>query len=87
VNVEQWRFQSHQRVFDKADPRQDLLWKITIPSEERETVLRVLNDYNLNAFSLFGSEESLVETMWLREYVLRESKPKNLADPVSQVQG
>jgi len=71
VNVEQWRFESHEEVFNKADPKQDFLWKITIPSAERETVLRVLNDYNLNAFSLFGSEESLVETMWLREYVLR----------------
>jgi|SRR5271154_3804928 len=81
ANVRQWRFQSHQKVFDKADPEQDLLWKITIPSDERETALRVLNDYNLNAFSLFGSEESLVETMWLREYVLRESKPKKLPRP------
>lgn len=74
VNFEQWRFEAHQEVFDKADTGQDLLWKITIPSIERVTVLKALNDYNLNAFSLFGSEESLVESMWLREYVLRDSK-------------
>ena len=35
----------------------------------------MLNDYNLNAFSLFGSEESLLETMWFREYVLRQPNP------------
>ena len=31
-----------------------------------------LNDYNLNAFSLFGSEESLLETVWFREYEMRK---------------
>lgn len=84
-DVKQWRFQPHQAVFDRSDqdPEQDLLWKITLPSDERETALRVLNDYNLNAFSLFGSEESLVETMWLREYVLRQSKPKKLGKPAA----
>jgi hypothetical protein len=81
ASIAQWRFQPHQTVFDKGDPEQDVLWKITLPSDERENVLRVLNDYNLNAFSLFGSEESLVEAMWFREYVLRESKPKKLAKP------
>jgi hypothetical protein len=34
-------------------------------------VLEILDDHNLNAFSLFGSEESLLETMWVREYILR----------------
>jgi hypothetical protein len=48
------------------------LWKFDLPSSEREKILGVLNDYNLNAFSLFGSEESLLETMWLREHVLRK---------------
>jgi hypothetical protein len=45
---------------------------VLILSSEREKVLRVLNDYNLNAFSLFGSQESLLETMWLREYTLKK---------------
>jgi hypothetical protein len=76
VNVEQWRFEPHQRVFDNPQRDMDLLWKFNIPSTERETVLRALNDYNLNAFSLFGSEESLVETLWVREYILREVRPK-----------
>jgi len=73
VSSDQWRFESHQKVFDNRRPKQDFLWKFDIPSSERNKVLRILNDYNLNAFSLFGSEESLLETMWLREYVLRRS--------------
>jgi len=32
----------------------------------------MLSDYNLNAYSLFGSEESLLETMWIQEHVLRK---------------
>jgi hypothetical protein len=73
TNYEQWRFHSHQNVFEKSQvPRQDFLCKFDLPSSERDRVLRVLNDYNLNAFSLFGSEESLLETMWFREYVCRE---------------
>lgn len=66
-----WRFASHQDVFDQQHPRQDRLWRFDIPSGERTKILRALSDYNLNAFSLFGTEESLLETMWLREYVLR----------------
>ena len=76
VSSAQWRFESHQRVFDKTNAisphsEQDVLWKFNIPSSERDKVLRIQNDYNLNAFSLFGSEESLLETLWFREYVLR----------------
>jgi len=73
VSNAQWRFESHQKVFDNRRPNQDFLWKFNIPSSERDKVLRIQNDYNLNAFSLFGSEESLLETMWFREYVLRRS--------------
>ncbi len=68
-----WRFDSHQAVFDtQQHARQDRLWRFDLPSTERAKVLSALSDYNLNAFSLFGSEESLLETLWLREYVLRK---------------
>jgi hypothetical protein len=67
-----WRFDSHQTVIDQKSPTQDYLWKFDLPSSERRKVLAALDDYNLNAFSLFGSNESLLETMWFREHVLRE---------------
>jgi hypothetical protein len=65
--------QNHQNVFDKGRrPNQDYVLEFGLPSTERHSVLQTLNDYNLNAFSLFGSEESLLQTLWSREFVLRE---------------
>ncbi len=61
-----WKFASHEDVFLQNDAHQDLLWKFVIPSAERITVLRHLEEYNLNALSLFGTEESLLETLAIR---------------------
>jgi predicted MPP superfamily phosphohydrolase len=47
---------------------QDLLWKFVIPAGERKKVLRVLERSNINAYSLFGSEESLMETIAVRHF-------------------
>jgi hypothetical protein len=68
ANDRKWQFDSHQKVFDHPNfsPRQDFLGRFIIPSTEREKVLGLLDQYNLNAFSLFESEESLLETVWLR---------------------
>ena len=63
----EWRFAPHEDVFARCDPNADVLQKFNIPVTERLKVLRLLDEYNLNAFSLFGSEESLMETMALRE--------------------
>lgn len=49
------------------------LWKFNFPSVQRVAVLQLLDEYNLNAFSLFDSEEALLETMWLRELVFRKN--------------
>lgn len=61
-----WQFDSHQKVFDNPHPRQDFLGKFDIPSTERDEVLGSLDKHNLNAYSLFESEESLLETLWFR---------------------
>jgi len=44
------------------------LVKFNIPSTERVKVLKFLDAFNLNAYSLFGSEESLMETIAIREF-------------------
>jgi hypothetical protein len=62
-----WKFVSHQRIFGLNRKDQDRLYKITVPSSERLEVLRVLDRYNLNEHSLFGSEESLMKTLAFRE--------------------
>lgn len=52
--------------------RQDALWKFILPGTERNKVLRILDVHNLNAFSLFGTEESLMDTLAIRELDLHE---------------
>jgi len=62
-----WRYASHELPLtaSPAGPEPafepDLLWRFNIPWAERSLVLPMLDDYNLNAFSLFASEESLME--------------------------
>ncbi len=64
-----WYFHPHGPVF--GNRRADYLWKFNLPSSERIPILRQLDGYNLNAFSLFDTEETLLETMWFREHVLK----------------
>lgn len=64
-----WRFHRHDPVFWSRG-KQDYLWKFDLPSTERVAILKSLDQYNLNAFSLFDSQEALLETVWLREQVL-----------------
>jgi hypothetical protein len=71
----EWQFVDHEGVFARGRTDQDVLWKIIIPATERLKVLRHLDTYNLNALSLFGSEESLMETMAFRELEVRTATP------------
>jgi hypothetical protein len=64
---EGWAFKPHQSVFDLNRSGQDLLWKIVMPADERKKILRKLDEFNLNDFSLFDSEESLMETLASRK--------------------
>jgi hypothetical protein len=68
----EWGYAPHEKAFARCDTKQDLLWKFNIPYSERLKVLRLLDGYNINALSLFGSEEGLMETMALREIHLRD---------------
>lgn len=49
---------------------QDLLCKITMPSAERIKVLSELDSMNINAFSLFGTNEALMHTLEMRNFPL-----------------
>jgi hypothetical protein len=62
---DKWVFAQHDSVFTFDD--EVLLQKFTIPISERLNVLRILDRHNINAFSLFGSDESLVATLAQRE--------------------
>ena len=58
---------------------QDLLWKITIPANERVEVLRFFDKVNLNEFTLFDTEEGLLEMLAMRVLDLRLQKPIRLS--------
>jgi hypothetical protein len=65
----EWKFASYNSAFDKTPHQQGTLWKLTVPVSEAVEVFRELEQHNLNAFSLFGSEESLMETLANREFM------------------
>ncbi len=69
---DEWRYTQHEEAFFRADEDQDVLFHYTIPSTEWRKVIRLIDAYNLNAYSLFGSEESLMQTLALRELHLSE---------------
>lgn len=64
----EWRFEQYQEAFDWPNQTQGRYWKFNIPYSERAKVLKKLDQHNLNAFSLFGSEESLMDTIALRTW-------------------
>ena len=61
-------YSSHETI-DFADKSSDLgpVTKYTLPVSDREKVLKQLQRMNVTAFSLFGSEESLMETLAYQE--------------------
>ena len=50
--------------------RQDTIYKITIPKSEKLKVLIKLEQFNLNLYSILGSEEALMSTLATREFLL-----------------
>ena len=65
-----WRYEPHTTVWNNdASGQRGMLYKYTIPVSERAKVLSYLDQFNVNAFSLYGSEESLMETLAFRNGV------------------
>jgi len=61
-------FCRHASVFDQGQPDQDILVKFTMPAEDRLPALEELADYNIDAFTLFQSEEALVKALAFKEF-------------------
>ena len=78
---DEWKFEPYESVFDGLH-QQAICWKFQIPATERRNVLMELDAHNLNAFSLFGSEESLMETLAIREFCL-EKDPEEKSEATS----
>lgn len=72
--VPDYRFQKHDDVIriQKALGKDGQLIKINIPAKDRVEAFRNLDRMNINAFSLYGSEDSLVRAVARREFLLRD---------------
>ena len=66
-----YRFRPQETAMRKDFGPLRKLLKCTIPASERETALVHLNSMNINAFSLFGSEDSMVKAIARREFDYR----------------
>ncbi len=63
-----WRFASQMEAPSlKVDEPGKTLFRFDIPSSERKTVTAYLDQFNLNPYSLYGSDESLMQTIAIRE--------------------
>jgi FRG domain len=56
-------YAKHEDAFGNSVVVQDLLWKINIPISARPEFLAKLHKMNINSFSLFATEDSLLETL------------------------
>lgn len=65
-------YSNHQDAFVEGWEEQDMLWKFNIPARERLKVMKHLDTVNINKYSLFRSEEGLMDTMALRSFFLRD---------------
>jgi hypothetical protein len=63
-----WYFASHDEALRSEENRGYEVYKFTVSKKERLAVLKTLDQFNMNAFTLFGSTESLVETLAFRQF-------------------
>ncbi|MBL4885563.1 MAG: FRG domain-containing protein [Planctomycetaceae bacterium] len=62
------KYESHDAVISTTTTHNyNLLWKITLPGSIRTEVMAKLNLMNINDYSLFGTEESLMNTLAAKE--------------------
>ncbi len=65
-------FRPHQSGLDDAAGLGGELFKITMPIEDRLVALKQLELMNINAFSLFGSDDSLIRTVSRQQLLFRD---------------
>ncbi|WP_299599708.1 FRG domain-containing protein [uncultured Microbulbifer sp.] len=67
-----WIYCPHSEVLATSnDSTSDILYKFIMPGEIKNEILQRLNEMNINAYSLYASEEGLMESLAFKELVLR----------------
>lgn len=65
-----WIYCSHEDSLNLSlSNNQDILYKFVLPSNLKVDILAKLNEMNINAFTLYASEESLMKTLAYKEIV------------------
>lgn len=62
----------HMDAFARRDAIQDILVKFTLPRSEWRRALGYLDQHNMNAHTLYGSVDRLMETVAVREMLLND---------------
>jgi hypothetical protein len=62
-------FINHEDPLVNPEDRATYIQKLILPVGERLIALQNLRTYNINSFSLFGTEESLLESLFLQQYL------------------
>ena len=68
---DQYFFAKHEEGISAGNrygQNQDVIWKFVIPSNEWKKVYEELQSSNINPYSLFASEETLMETLAIQEF-------------------
>ena len=63
---------SHELRFNKANEKEDLLRKYILPSSIKRIFLEKLDSMNINDYTLFTTEDSLMKMLAIREVMLIE---------------
>ena len=67
LHADEYVYWKYQCVFESSITDQDLVTKYILPRNARDKVMERLEIMNINAYSLFGHEESLMETLAYQE--------------------
>lgn len=70
---DKWMYCSHEKYFSGAtNDDQDMLIKFTLPGELKNKYLQKLQLMNINAFTLYGTDESLMDMLAFREIIEKD---------------
>ncbi len=69
----QWFYGNHEEVFSTENKGQDIIWKLDIPKSLRKEFLVKIEAMNINSFSLFQTEDGLMEHIYISEMYLGEN--------------
>jgi len=65
--TERWVYCSHQKALERGGEYQDVIRKFVIPWSQRDAFLAKLDQMNINAYSLYRDEASLMRMLAFRE--------------------